>query len=559
MCQAYGQGAKDQSCHHHVDLFTGDWARGVVLSYPFRLEAPRTPFSYEGNILDVSWCLRARADLSVFDMESILVPSSGQMRAGSFRRLEHPQVDEAFILVPGKKEEPAPDVTPPKGSWRPLELKSEHVQDEQLGSFDGLWLGSERLSPGERLPLRVRLRPQKSLDVLTFSVALVGAEVVGNRSHVHHQQDVVMCSSRFLLAGEALKLSSDSVQIPKNAPVSVKGRSCELRWSLRLELSLDNPRRVLQQLVPLQVQPRLPGTPSREDTPPPLTSAPPSIPLVTRLRERWAPNTLLPVSADIRRQLEGGIEVLEEARTRYARLARMLKKRRWQSRVQARLEVLREGIRQEPVVLETLTRLDHRARAEAWPDTEPALVLAGEVRRLRTRLEALTRERLGAPTTPEANLMEKLAGLEQLLSKTLASPLTAEETVLHQGDFMPNTVLSTLGWWVGLGLWFFVLTQKLLAAILLYLLLTLLLPSLCKQLQRLLSGRFWLTQERLIWKPTGRDAIHIPLQAIPPEGIRLLSSGHVRLELVDGRCFRLAFIEGAERLVSLLKLPRQAW
>jgi hypothetical protein len=556
---AYGPGAKDEGVHEELFLFRGKWAPGEVLLYPFRLEAPNAPFTYKGNVLDVNWFLRAQADLLVPDLWGLSFPTWERMLTHPLHRMEHSQVEEDFILVPGSKEEPASDVTPPKGSWRPLELKHELAQDERIGSLDGLWLGSEQVSLGQRVPLRVRLRPQTPLEVRSLTVALVGRELVGNQTHVQHRQDVVMSSNRVLHAGEALEVSSDDLTLPSNAPISFKASFCEFRWYLRLELSLESPARVLQQLVPLQVR----YSPSRKEPEPrPDALLPPHVPPGRRPREPRVPNTLPLVSADVRRQLEGGIEELEKAHARYTLLAKLLKRQPWQSGVQARIEVLREGIRQEPTVLEMLTRLDHRARAEAWPDTEPALVLARQVRALRSRLGALIRERLGLLKTQEDHLAESLARLDQFLGQTLAPPLSPEETVLYQGEFLPGLVLAILVGLVGLSLVLAVfgfLPTLLIAGLMFLALLQVLemLSPLGELLQRGCSGRIWLTQERLICQPSRRRAIHIPLQAIRPGGIRLLSSRHVRVELVDGRHFLLAFIRDAERLAGLLQLRRQ--
>lgn len=270
------------------------------------------------------------------------------------------------------------------------------------------------------------------------------------------------------------------------------------------------------------------------------------------------------VRADIRRQLEGGIELLEKAHTRYALLVKLLKKRQWQAQVQTRLEALREVARQEAALLEALTRLHQRAQAEDWPDTEPALVLARKVRRLRTQLEALTRDRLGTPTTGEAHLAANLARLDQLLTQTLVPPFSPEEPVLYQGEFLPSPVPTLVAGLVGLGLLFVAVPyleswpSRLAEAACLMLTWFFSLPILIAQvLRRYRSGQFWLTQKRLIWKPTIGDAIHISLQAIPPDGVQRLSPMRVQVKLVDGRRFHLAFLKDADRLVSLLALPRQ--
>jgi hypothetical protein len=303
-------------------------------------------------------------------------------------------------------------------------------------------------------------------------------------------------------------------------------------------------------------------------------------------------NTLCPVSEDIRRQLEGGIETLEAAHRRYVLLEKALQREQWQHEVLTRLEPLREQIREEPDVVEALTRLRQRCRAEGWPDMEPALVLARKMEKLRSRLDALMRERLGGPTTRES-FAEKLARLHQVLAQTIAPPVSSEERVLLQGLFeadLGKPIQPLLRMLVGMivilvvgGLLSGLLAMgSLLGGILLEggtflagglviivgtvlvilvgcmlmtgcLLLMPLLGALGYLLQSRRSGRFWLTGERLVWLPTGKDPIHIPLHAIAPDGARLRSARSVGVRLVDGRSFHLDYIQGAERLVSLLE------
>ncbi|AKJ03581.1 hypothetical protein ATI61_119169 [Archangium gephyra] len=75
------------------------------------------------------------------------------------------------------------------------------------------------------------------------------------------------------------------------------------------------------------------------------------------------------------------------------------------------------------------------------------------------------------------------------------------------------------------------------------------------------SGRYWLTEKRLVWRPPWRAPIHIPLQAIRPGGVRRLSRRKVKVRLVDGRQFRLGPLdeEDADRLVTLLSQHCPEW
>jgi hypothetical protein len=268
------------------------------------------------------------------------------------------------------------------------------------------------------------------------------------------------------------------------------------------------------------------------------------------------------VSADIRRQLEGGIETLEAALARYSLVEKALRQKRWQEEILARLETLRELIDQEPGLLESLTRLRQRARVEGWPDTEPALVLSRKVEKLRTRLYALTHERLGSPEERES-LTEKLARLHQVLARTIAPPVSSEERVLHQGVFERHSTMPVLPILLMIGFIASIRMEATARAVILWCLLLLSgfvpLPFLSPPwalLERRRSGRFWLTSERLVWQPTGRDPLHIPLQAIHPGGVRLCSASGVEVRLVDGRELRLHSIQGAEQLVTLLARHR---
>ncbi len=239
-----------------------------------------------------------------------------------------------------------------------------------------------------------------------------------------------------------------------------------------------------------------------------------------------------------------------------------MRSKQWQQAVQERLETLREQVRQEPEIDEALARLQQRARVEGWAEEEPALGLVRKVERLRTRLkQTLTSKRLDIPVDPQARLAERLAALERILARTLAPPFSPEERVLHQGDILMNPALAFL-LLIGVIVSLFVCMGlvRLTSSWLLFVLM-LLLPPLWHLLERHRVGRFWLTGTRLVLKLRGRAAIHIPLDAIRPGGVRLCPLGRIGIGLVDGRSIRLGFTEDAEQFLTLLRqhhlaLPR---
>jgi hypothetical protein len=264
----------------------------------------------------------------------------------------------------------------------------------------------------------------------------------------------------------------------------------------------------------------------------------------------------LPSASDSRRKLEGGFELLEDALTHQAALEAALRHRKWRLHLHARRNSLRKLIRQEPALVEALDRVHHRAHVEGWGETEPALVLAREVERLRSRLGVHASQRLGHPRNHEPALVDQLGQLEQLLAQTVPPPLALDEKLLLEGGFSPsrssvlfssclclvlfNGFVSTetgdvpRDWvWVGLS--------------------GLALSALRVWDQRRCSGRYWLTQGRLIWQPTRGEPLQVLLHDLTPDSIRFRPPNRVEVTLADGRPLLLWFISDAERFVTRLK------
>ncbi len=303
--------------------------------------------------------------------------------------------------------------------------------------------------------------------------------------------------------------------------------------------------------------PGVPGSAGPESAEPHENIPPPQ---VLRYAEERLPRHFFRVSTDIRRQLEGGIETLEAAHARDTLLTKALLDLEWQQRTLRRLDTLRELVRQEPGIEGALARLRQRARAEDWPETEPALGLARKVERLRSRLEALSRMLLDMPVDRESSLVDNLARIEALLTRTIPTPVSPRERVLCQGrcreSFVPPAFLALFGVLVVIdiferhlssGVW-----SVLVGGVIILMLLLMALSSFGDSE----SGRFWLTGERLVWQPRRNEPIHIPLHAIRPGSVKRPIAESVRVGLVDGRHFLLRRLEDedAERLVALLRL-----
>ncbi|HEX5753528.1 MAG TPA: hypothetical protein VFZ09_45445 [Archangium sp.] len=582
---------------HLLTLNEGEeWLAGQELRYPFRLEAPVLPLTYHGHLMSVDWALRADASLSRF--------------------LDPPyRAEKPFHLVLAETRQPAPAATGPgPDSSHVLEVKAA-PDEEPLGylfrgwlfmlgffalffsfglrgmdsfmpvfpliaigwillsrwrkrrpawnhAMGRLWLDPAIVPPGGSTRLHIQLRPQKRLREHDLSVSAECAELVTSKGEdgtllqekVVHTEPLLTCTNRALNAGEFLEIPHVTLAIRANAPTSFKFRTHELRWRLRLVLRRKGDKRTFFQLVPFQVHPPLPM--SRAPTTPhqafqvssslPANPAP-WIQVAPAHEERRRP---LPSSDAIRRQLEGGLEVLEAAHAHYTTLEEALRAPKWKLHLRSRLETLREAIRQEPALIEALERLHHRARSEGWAGTEPALVLAQEVKGLRARVGALASRQLGPPEERETGLARRLDRLERSVLQSIPTPLAPGEKLLCSGGFSPSLflpgvlLLLGLSWMPGSRVWWGT---------------WLLLTALCFWLQYRRSGRYWLTERRLIWLPMRGEPLQVsPLDIRDPSGSGFRYPKSVKVLLEDGHFLLLAFISRAGLLEDALWRQCQA-
>ncbi len=255
--------------------------------------------------------------------------------------------------------------------------------------------------------------------------------------------------------------------------------------------------------------------------------------------------------ADVRRQLEGRLEVVEAARERYGTLEALLSGAGWKRRVRQRPGAIREVLAQESALEEALARVHRRAEVSAWPESLPVLATVREVTARRARLEALVHKRLGslARSAGEASFREMLTRLEALVLEPIPLEPKANELRLFEGqpggeEIVKPVVLTmvALTWLVAL----------LGAAPLmpLPLLLLLVIPLIL-----LRSGKFWLTSERLVWKPFLGEAVQVSLASLQAGSVRLADVGTT--VVVEGeRTVRLRHVQGSRQLATALEMHR---
>ncbi|XXF77093.1 hypothetical protein P2318_29170 [Myxococcaceae bacterium GXIMD 01537] len=266
-----------------------------------------------------------------------------------------------------------------------------------------------------------------------------------------------------------------------------------------------------------------------------------------------------PSLEDVRRMLEGRVEAIEAARARYAALESVLSGSRWKRRLRRSREVVQDVLGGEAGVAEALERIHRRAELEGWPESLAVLVTARDISARRARLVAFTRRRLEslAQSEGEASLAGDLPRLVDLVNAPLPlAPVAGEVCLLRQTtqDRKPEPPARLLGVFLGLSLLWCVLLSVLGGDAGTFVAVGLLVVQVLGLAAQ--SGNYWLTSERLVWKPLLGEAVEVPLRSIREGGVRV-SPGWSRLRVEGARTLRMGLVPGAERLAACLELHRR--
>ncbi|MFY0571839.1 hypothetical protein ACN28E_49530 [Archangium lansingense] len=276
-----------------------------------------------------------------------------------------------------------------------------------------------------------------------------------------------------------------------------------------------------------------------------------------------------PLEHELRVQLEGAWEVLEQARVRQNALLKPLASRRWRRHLRNQPELLRQVRELEAPLGEALARAQHRLEQGSRSEHQPLALLTRQLRTQRDRLETLVRERLAR--LGEQGGASFVEGLERLETKLREPPAEA----LFEGEHVLFSIRD--GW----------LSHALLVALVIVALkrgnvlgdirlivdtgkywligfaLIPLVPVLIGLLRTLKeTGRFWLTPQRLVWKPLVGPAKQISLESIGPDGITTEPHAFTKKTGVlhvtgGGETLKLSDVWQLPLMEALLKLHRK--
>ncbi|MCP3139377.1 hypothetical protein [Pyxidicoccus xibeiensis] len=248
-----------------------------------------------------------------------------------------------------------------------------------------------------------------------------------------------------------------------------------------------------------------------------------------------------PETSALRRQLEGGLELLETASTHSQTLSTALGGMAWGRRLRYAAESLQRLLGAEPAVLEALESLRRRAQREQDASGAASRLLR-EHEAERERLSRLIARRLGLGEW--GTLAERLKRLEALVLLMPLPPgkgeslLLAGSTELPPAGLLLRFLLALAFAAYFLGLW---------AAVTLQLGFIVLLWT--------RSGSYWLTSERLIWEPRLGLSVEVPLSALGDSAVEV-SPATGNITFFGDKPLTLHHISGASRLVALLSIRR---
>ncbi|MFP2906466.1 hypothetical protein ACLESD_15660 [Pyxidicoccus sp. 3LFB2] len=284
-----------------------------------------------------------------------------------------------------------------------------------------------------------------------------------------------------------------------------------------------------------------------------------------RVRSASPPASLL-TPEDLRRKLEGRLELIETMLERYQWLEEALEDREWQARLRARRADVAEVLEHDAACVEALERATRRAELEDWPEDSSVLVSVREARVRRSRVEARVREVLSslAPVDAAPSLSADLRRLDALVRDPVSFVRQPGESFSRRMGQTGTLTRYALGFLYPLGLlallWTGVtalVTERPLLTLAAGLTVVGLLGMVGKFSQWMRPGAVWLTPERLVWVPSTGEPLAVSLGSIPEGGVRLVGSG---LRVEGDRLVRLTRLgrTRARRLRLWLELYRHA-
>jgi hypothetical protein len=294
-----GKGKAEAHEEPPARIFTGEWSEGEVTRHPFSFTAPPGPLTYRGHILSIAWFLRAHADIPwaidpKAEVEVILEPWTEEalllQRAGGYRspparfnkgqslalaEAQKASLDKGkrsrggiaavvgvlllavalFLVTSASREEVQTiGLVPMLAGIGALLyslvsfvrfLEQRHRDNKRLDR-PVITVGKDRVHPGDRLPIRIGMPPERAAVLEEVSVRVIGAETaedVATESYfthgLHTADFPVDARTLARLGGQASAIETE-VLLPADAAPSFEGQWNKVLWQIIVNMRAED-------------------------------------------------------------------------------------------------------------------------------------------------------------------------------------------------------------------------------------------------------------------------------------------------------------------------------
>jgi len=278
--RTHGKGNRASGESRKLKLFEGNWSAGESQRYRFAIDVPVGPSTYRGQLLNVGWYLKARADIPwaidpKVERDFIVEPPAEAADYDPGPLYKQPALAQremrsmrgmlpvagfifsiagiAFLVMASKSYEPdlfdflLPGFFTLCGIvMTVLGLRRTFAQ-RKLGR-PNVRIDPRTVAPGQALRVEVRLQPKYAATINSVTAQLQAREVVvhgsGTRKTTHSQivyemETPLTVGKPRLRAGERRRMQAD-FGVPPDAPLSFTARDNAVRWELAVHIDVES-------------------------------------------------------------------------------------------------------------------------------------------------------------------------------------------------------------------------------------------------------------------------------------------------------------------------------
>jgi hypothetical protein len=296
--QTSGKGKVEAHEEPPALIFKGEWSEGEARRHPFSFTAPPGPLTYRGHILSIAWSLRAHADIPwaldpKAEVEVILEPWTEEalllQGAGGYRS-PPARFNKGQSLAPAEAQKASLDkgkrsrggIAAVAGTLLLVltallitltsrvgvhmiavatlfagvcalisslvsfvTFLNQRDQEKRERAFE-ITVGKDGVHPGDRLPVRIAMSPERAAVVEDVSVRVIGAEVAtddateSSATHGLHTGDHPVDARALRRLGAGSNTIEIEAMIPQDAAPSFDGRWNKVVWQILVNMRSES-------------------------------------------------------------------------------------------------------------------------------------------------------------------------------------------------------------------------------------------------------------------------------------------------------------------------------